>query len=83
MVAPAAIFCACVSRKRHSLRLCGVMKTGLAGGGGSGGKGIQCACAPMAERVRYCGLRIVGVIFEFSEHSEHSEGLADARLCLV
>ena len=47
------------------------------------GKWIQCACAPMAERVRYCGLRIVGVIFEFSEHSEHSEGLADARLCLV
>ena len=44
------------------------------------GKGIQGACAPMAERVRYCGLRIVGVIFEFSEHSEHSEGLADARL---
>ena len=36
----------------------------------------------MAERVRYCGLRIVGVIFEISEHSEHSEhseGLADAR----
>ena len=37
----------------------------------------------MAERVRYCGLRIVGVIFEFSEHSELSDGLADARLCLV
>ena len=64
-------------------RVVWIMKIGLAGCGGSVGKWIQCACAPMAERVRYCGLRIVGVIFEFSEHSEHSDGLADARLCLV
>ena len=40
------------------------------------GKGIQGACAPMAER---CGGRCV-VRSEISEHSEHSDGLADARL---
>ena len=38
------------------------------------GKGIQGACAPMAER-RGRG----GSSAEISEHSEHSEGLADAR----
>ena len=38
------------------------------------GKGIQGACAPMAER---CGRG--GSSAEISEISEHSEGLADAR----
>ena len=38
------------------------------------GKGIQGACAPMAERRGRCGSSA-----EISEHSEHSEGLADAR----
>ena len=41
MVAPAAIFCACVSRKRHSLRLCGVMKIGLAWCGGAAARGFK------------------------------------------
>ena len=50
------------------------------------GKGIQGACAPMAERCggRFAapgGLREQRVEqSEQSEHSEHSEGLADARL---
>ena len=49
------------------------------------GKGIQGACAPMAERwagalLRRGGLREQRVEqSEISEHSEHSEGLADAR----
>ena len=42
------------------------------------GKGIQGACAPMAERVR-CFAAGVVERSEISEHSEHSEGLADAR----
>ena len=47
------------------------------------GKGIQGACAPMAER---CGWRFAAPggcgsseQSEISEHSEHSDGLADAR----
>ena len=43
------------------------------------GKGIQGACAPMAE----LALLLQGGVVErseISEHSEHSEGLADARL---
>ena len=47
-----------------------LMEIGLAWCGGSEGKVIQGSCAPMAGR---CGWR-------FSEHSEHSEWLADARL---
>ena len=49
------------------------------------GKGIQGACAPMAERCggRFAapgGLREQRVEqSEISEHSEHSDGLADAR----
>ena len=45
------------------------------------GKGIQGACAPMTERV--WALRFAARVVErseISEHSEHSEGLADARL---
>ena len=41
------------------------------------GKGIQGACAPMAERRGRGGSS--AEISEHSEHSEHSEGLADAR----
>ena len=51
------------------------------------GKGIQGACAPMAERCGWrfaapggCGSSEQSEISEISEHSEHSEGLADARL---
>ena len=55
------------------------------------GKGIQGACAPMAElalRELRWGLREqrrverseISEISEHSEHSEHSDGLADARL---
>ena len=43
------------------------------------GKGIQGACAPMAERVG-CFFSGGGEQSEISEHSEHSDGLADARL---
>ena len=48
------------------------MEIELARCGGSEGKVIQGSCAPMAGR---CGGR-------FSEHSEHSEWLADACLWL-
>ena len=57
------------------------MEIGLAGCGGSGGKGIQGACAPMTERV--WALRFAARVVErseISEISEHSEWLADARL---
>ena len=57
------------------------MKIGLAWCGGSAGKGIQGACAPMSERVR-CESSEGVEQSEFSEHSEYSEGLADARLWL-
>ena len=59
---------------------------GLAWCGGSSARGFKVRVLRWRSGGRYCGLRIVGVIFEFSEHSEHSEhseGLADARLCLV
>ena len=44
------------------------------------GKGIQGACAPMAELALLLQRGVVERS-EISEHSEHSEGLADARLC--
>ena len=51
---------------------------GLAVCGGAAGKGIQGACAPITERV--WALRFAARVVERSEISEHSEGLADARL---
>ena len=79
MVAPAAIFCACVSRKRHSLRLCGVMKIGLAWCGGASARGFKVRV--LRWRSGWAAFA-AGVVerSEISEISEHSDGLADVRL---